>query len=492
MTGDTVWIFAGLAVLVGVLVAVGVWASRKTRNTEDFALAGRDMGPLLAAATMIATYGSASSYLGNPGLAYAYGWPMAWIWVGCILGIVIPALFMGPQMRMVSIRLDALSVPDILGKVYESRALQLIVAGGILVFYTPMMVAQLQGVSIVFDIFLGESSTWIVILLGLVLVALSALGGLNTVAWTDAAQSVFMAVLMFFLVPTSIVLVGGWNAMEQKLDAISSSLTALFEPELFTPLTVLFMIVYYSLWQVGQPYMSIRLLAIKDGKSFRKLVIYLIIFTMIIGGGMWAGYAGRILLPGVETPDSVMPLLVMQYLPVYVSTLVVVGVMAAVLTTISSILHSVGTTVAYDIVQRGMGKKLSPTAGLRVSQVSTFVVGVLAIVFSLFNPPEFLSLLVYAALGGVGSLVVGPYVLALFDRRATTQGCIAGALIGCGAFLTLIVLGANSWMSGAVGMISSIVLSAVISRFVGTPTRRKREIDAALRFASGRAMSDAR
>lgn len=484
MTTDDFTIIIGLVVLVLVLVVVGLWAARKTKGTEDFALAGRDMGPLLAAATMIATYGSASSYLGNPGLAFEYGWPMAWIWVGCIIGILAPALFLGPKMRMISVRWNALTIPDILGRVYESRTLQLIVAFGIVVFYTPMMVAQLQGVGIIFDVFFEGSFQWAVIVLGLVLVGLSALGGLHTVAWTDAAQSIFMAAVMIFIVPASIYAVGGWQAMEDKLNELSSSLTAMFDPVMFTPITVAFMMVYYLLWQVGQPYMSIRLLAIKDSQSFRKLVIYLIIFTVIIGGGMWAGYAGRILTPEVTNPDSVLPVFISTYFPVYISALVVIGVMAAVLTTVSSILHSVGTTVAYDIAQRGFNKHLTGKQSLRISQLSTFLIGVLAIVISLFQQPEFLALLVYAALGGVGSLVVGPFVLAIFDRRATTQGSIIGSLTGCAVFMILILTDYNSWIAGAIGMGLSIVITAVASRFIGEPTNTKRDVHLLLDYAS--------
>lgn len=484
MTTEQTYIIVGLVVLFIVLVGVGVWASRMTTDTEGFALAGRNMGPLVASLTMIATYGSASSYLGNPGLAYAYGWPMAWIWVGCIIGIVAPTLFLGPQMRMVSIRYGALTIPDILGRVYESRALQFMIGMGIVIFYTPMMVAQLQGVGIIFDVYFEGSFQWVIAVLGLVLVVISALGGLNTVAWTDAALSAFMGILMLFIVPASIWTVGGFRAMEAKLSDVSATMTGMFEPELFTPLTVLFMVVYYSVWQVGQPYMSIRLLAIKDGQSFRKLVIYLIILTLVIGGGMWAGYAGRILLPDVEPVDSILPVFVATYFPVYVSTLVVVGVMAAVLTTISSILQSVGTTVAYDLVQKSFRIKLTDKQSLRVSQVSTLVIGVLAIIFSFFRAPEFLSLLVYAALGGVGSLVVGPFVMIILDKKATPAGALFGSLAGCAVFMTLILTGFNAWVSGATGMFLSLLLAWAMSRVFGEPTKTKLEVNELLAFAA--------
>src|SRR5699024_8878685 len=295
MDGVIVGVIVALAFFLAFLLTVGYISSKKTKSTAHFALGSRKIGPLIVAATMIATYGSASSYLGNPGLAYEYGWPMAWIWIGCVIGIVIPILFLGPRMRTISARLNTLTVPDFLGEIYESKFLQLIISLGILVFYTPMMVAQFKGVGVLFSTFFGSSFDWPIIVLGAILIIFSSKGGFVTVAWTDAAQSIFMAALMLFIVPASIYFVGGWSAMNAKLNAIDTALTGIFCPVMYTPVTVFFMLIYYGLWQIGQPYMSIRLFALNDVKSFRKVVIYVIIFTVVISGGMWAGFAGRIL-----------------------------------------------------------------------------------------------------------------------------------------------------------------------------------------------------
>lgn len=476
MDKESILLIIALVLLLVVLIGIGYISSKQTKTGSDFALAGRNMGPLLVAATMIATYGSASSYLGNPGLAYEYGWPMAWIWVGCIVGIVIPTLFLGPKMRMISIKYNALTIPDLLGKMYDSRMLQLIISIGIIVFYTPMMIAQLKGVGIVFNTFFGGSFNWAILIFGFIIVGLSAKGGLNTVAWTDAAQSLFMAVLMLFIVPASIYLVGGWTAMETQLSGIDSTLTGIFEPIRFTPITVFFMMIYYSLWQIGQPYMSIRMLALKDGKSFRKVVIYLIIFTTIIGGGMWGGYAGRILLPGIQDADSILPELLNTYFPVYISVFALVGILAAILTTVSSILHSIGTTVAHDIISEFFKINLSDKQSLKVSQISTFVIGAFTIIASLFHTPDFLAILVYGALGGTGSLVVGPILMGLFDKKTTKEGAIIASLTGCVSFSILLITGYDVWISGAIGMISSIILTFILSRFFGRPSQRTRDI----------------
>lgn len=469
MDGVIVAVIVALGFFLAFLLTVGYISSKKTKSTADFALGSRKIGPLIVAATMIATYGSASSYLGNPGLAYEYGWPMAWIWIGCVIGIVIPILFLGPRMRTISARLNTLTVPDFLGEIYESKFLQLIISLGILVFYTPMMVAQFKGVGVLFSTFFGSSFDWPIIVLGAILIIFSSKGGFVTVAWTDAAQSIFMAALMLFIVPASIYFVGGWSAMNEKLNAIDTALTGIFDPVMYTPVTVFFMLIYYGLWQIGQPYMSIRLFALNDVKSFRKVVIYVIIFTVVISGGMWAGFAGRILFPNLQQADAVLPMFVSTYFPTYIGALVVIGVLSAVLTTVSSILHSVGTTVGYDLIQKCFHIELTDKQSLRVSQVSTLIIGGIAIIGSLMQTPEFLSILVYGALGGMGSLVVGPVIMAVFDQKATKEGAVTASLLGISVFVILLVF-YNVWISGSLGMISSIIGAFVVSRFFGSPS----------------------
>lgn len=470
---DNMWVqlIIGLILFFGLLMAIGYIASKKTKSTKDFAVAGRSLPPIVVAICMVSAYGSASSYLGNGGLAYEYGWPMAWIWIGCVPGIVIPTLLFGPKMRMISARLNTLTIPDFLGSMYESRFLRLFIALGILVFYVPMMIAQFKGVGVLFSAFFDMSFTWATIIFGIVMIVYCAKGGLFAVAWTDAAQGFFMALIMLILVPVAIHSVGGWDAMNIKLAAIQPSLNAIFEPRLFTPLTAFFMVIYYWLWQVGQPYMSSRFFALDDVKSFKKVVIYTIVFTTIISGAMWAGCAGRILFPGLTDADSVVPMFIKTYFPTYMGVLAIIGILAAILTTVSSILITVGTTVGYDLVEKCFNKTLDDKQTLKISQLSTFIIGGLALVLSLLRTPDFLSLLVYAALGGMACMVVGPVVASFYDKKATKEGATTASIVATGLFLfMLLVLDCNVWMSGAIGMITSIILTVVVSRFWGKPS----------------------
>jgi sodium/pantothenate symporter len=467
----------GIVVFIALLVVIGYIATKRTKSNVDFAVAGRSLGPLVIAVCMVSTYGSASSYLGNGGLAYSYGWPMAWIWIGCVPGIIIPTLLLGPRMRMISARLNTLTIPDFLSEIYESKFLRTFISMGIILFYVPMMIAQFKGIGVLFSTFFDIPFLTATLVFGVIMILYCASGGLLAVAWTDLVQGIFMAALMLILVPFSIYTVGGWSAMNAKLVAIDATLNNIFEPKLFTPLTAFFMVIYYWLWQVGQPYMSTRYFALKDVQSFKKLIIYLIIFTTIISGAMWAGTAGRILFPNLADPDSVVPMFIKTYFPTYFGVLAIIGILAAILTTIAGVLITVGTTVGHDLVNKTFNKKLNEKQALRVTQLSTFVIGGLSLAISMWKTPEFLSLLVYAALGGMACMVVGPVLMAVYDKKATKEGAILGSILGTSLFLFLIIVpGYNAWISGATGMLTSIICTFIFSRIVGVPSKNLTKI----------------
>lgn len=477
--GSNVWLqlVIGLVVFICLLIGIGYIATIRTKNTADFAVAGRSLGPLIVAICMVSTYGSASSYLGNGGLAYTFGWPMAWIWIGCIPGLIIPTLLIGPRMRMISARLNTLTIPDFLGEMYESKFLRAFVSLGIVIFYVPMMIAQFKGIGVLFSTFFDIPFVTATLVFGIIMIMYCAMGGLLAVAWTDVVQGAFMAAVMFVLVPVSIYAVGGWGAMNMKLEAINPTLNAIFEPILFTPMTAFFMLIYYWLWQIGQPYMSARFFALKDIQSFKRLVIYLIIFTTIISGAMWAGTAGRILFPGLADPDSVVPMVIKNYFPTFLGVMAVIGILSAILTTVAGVLITVGTTVGHDLINKTLNKKLTEKQALRVTQFCTFVIGGLSLAISLWKTPHFLSLLVYAALGGMACMVVGPVIMAVYDKKATKQGAIAGSIIGTTLFLTLLLgIGFNVWISGASGMITSIMVTFLASRIIGIPSKQAGDI----------------
>lgn len=461
----------GIVVFLSIIAVIGFFAGKKTKTTDDFAVAGRTLGPLVIAITIVSTYGSASSYIGIGGLGYKFGWPAQWIWIGCLPGIVLPILLLGPKMRIFSDKLKAITVPDFLATRYESKFLRVYVALGIIVFYIPMMVAQFKGVGVLFQTILNIPFNYAILIFGTIIVLYCAVGGLFAVAWTDTIQGLFMAAIMLLLVPISISSVGGWNAMNMKLEAISSSMNAIFEPSVYTPTTAVFIVIFYCLLQMGQPFIGSRFFALKDVKSFKNVVFFVIVFTIIASSVIWGGVAARILYPNLSNADLAVPTLIKNIFPPALASIAVLGILAAMMTTIDALLITVSTAVGYDLYKKVINKNASEKQIFRVTQISTLVAGGIALVFALYKAPAFLSMLVFMALAGVASMVVGPVIVGVYDKRATKEAAEIASVAGTLIFIILINK-FNVWITGSIAMLSSIALVYGLSRFIGTPSQR--------------------
>ena len=124
MGANTVFMYIGMAAFLITMLVIGLKAGKKTTDLNSFAVAGRTFGPFVIAITITSTYGSASSYLGLAGMGYKSGWPMMWVWIGCMWGIVLPILLLGPKMRMFSEKLNATTMPDFIAKRYNTNFLR--------------------------------------------------------------------------------------------------------------------------------------------------------------------------------------------------------------------------------------------------------------------------------------------------------------------------------------------------------------------------------
>jgi sodium/pantothenate symporter len=460
--------YIGIGAFLAGMAVIGFFASRKTTSLESFAVAGRSFGPLLIAIIITSTYGSASSYLGVGGLAFKAGWPMMWIWVGCLWGIILPILLLGPKMRMASSALGATTMPDFLGKRYSSKFLRAFVAIGTIAFYTGNMVAQFKGVGVLLGTVLDIDFSVAVIVFGLVITLYCAAGGLFAVGWTDMGQGLFMTLIVLILVPVSIHASGGLAEMNSRLMAIGPEMTKVFGNG-YTPLLALFIVVFYSLLQMGQPNIGARFFALKNVKDFKKVVFYVLIGTVIMSSVCWGGFAARILYPDIAG-DYAIPTMIMNHFPIILAVIAAVGIMSAMMTTIDGLLHCISTSIGIDLVRDTFRVKLSEKKILLITRLATIFMGTLAIVFTLYYSPEFLSLLVFGALAGVASITVGPIIAGVLDRKVTRAGAITGAVVGEAVFLLLLTTtNLSIFHIGAPCLVLNIFLTVVVSRFVGKP-----------------------
>lgn len=472
---NKVYLYIGLGLFLMALALIGYFASKKTANLDDFSVGGRSFGPLVIAIVITSTYGSASSYVGLGGLAFSAGWPMMWIWVGCLLGIVLPILLLGPKMRIFSSRLNATTLPDFLGKRYNSKFLRAFAAIGTIVFYIPNMVAQFKGVGVLFETVLDIPFATAVLVFGFVIIIYCAAGGIFAVAWTDTIQGLFMMLIVLALVPISISATGGLAEMNARLTEIGPAMTKMFGNG-YTPGLAAYIIVFYCLLQMGQPNIGSRFFAIKNLKDFKKVVIYVLIGSTVMSSMIWGGLAARILYPDIQGDYSI-PIIIQNLFPPLLAVAAVVGIMAAMMTTIDSLLHVIATAIGIDLIKNTFNFEITDTQVLKITRISTVLVGFLAMFLTLYYTPEFLSILVFGALAGVGSITVGPVVMGVLDSKTNKTGAIAGAVIGEAVFLFLLVTSsAPIFKTGAITLVLNIVVTMVVSRLAGKPDEEMSEL----------------
>lgn len=220
---ETKAILLTLVVYKVVLLAIGVVASRRMRDAGDYFLAGRGLGPWVAALSASASSSSAWTLLGVSGAAYSWGLASLWIFPACMGGFVINWYVLAPRLRVLSARNDALTVTDMLaGPIGErgSRWIRTIATAIVMMSLLAYVASQFQGAGKTFAETFGMSMTHSVVVGSIIVVAYTMLGGFWAVSVTDTVQGLVMAAASVALPVAALVEVGGFAALSSALSTV--------------------------------------------------------------------------------------------------------------------------------------------------------------------------------------------------------------------------------------------------------------------------------
>ncbi len=414
-----------------VLLIIGFYAGKATKNLEGFLLAGRRLGPFINAMTLQATWNSASAYMGIPALLYVFGWSGNWIFVTAVIGLIIPALFLAKWIREKTEKLGALTQAEYLGIRYDSDLVRIIFAVAIIVFTIPMLMAQYKGAGILFNVTLGIPLWHAVIIGGIVIAVYTSIGGFLAVAWTDTFQGILMFIATFLIIVVGFTKIGGLGGLNSALAQQNPELLNIFDPKMFTgPLVVIGAIVQYLLAPATNPNFLIRYFTIKDSRSIKPFVRWLLVTNISFSLIFTAGLLARGLLPGLQQPDMAVPSLVMHLFPEWLAVLIMCGILAAVMSTVDSLLITTTSALVRDIYQCTINQKISEKKVFFISRILTLLIGVLSIILTLTWAPPFLTILVFLGMGFFVSGLVGPQLVGMFWKRSTKWGAIASTICG--------------------------------------------------------------
>lgn len=439
--------------LVGYLLLtllLAVWVQRREKSgasrnvVEEYFIGGRSMGGFVLAMTIIASYTSASSFVGGPGVAYSLG--LAWVLLAMIQ---VPTTFLtlgvlGKRFAIIGRRLRAVTITDFLYARYRSDVVVILCSMALLVFFVASMVAQFIGGARLFQAVTGYPYEIGLVLFGVTVVVYTAVGGFRAVVLTDALQGVVMVIASVVVFLAVLEAGGGMETCIQTLKSIDPGLITPSGAGGSVPAPMLFSFwVLVGLGILGLPQTTQRCFGYKDSKSMHNAMV---MGTLIIGFLLLfmhlAGVLGRAVMPGLSSGDLIIPSLILELLPPFWAGVFVAGPLAAIMSTVDTMLLLVSAAIIKDLYIRynlkNDSSRISPKKLSRMSFGCTIAAGFLVFVAS-FNPPELLVWINLFAFGGLEAVFLWPIILGLYWKKANATGAVFSILIGLTVFIFISV-----------------------------------------------------
>lgn len=436
-------VFLAAMLLVSAYIQRASRGERQKDFAKDYFIGGRTLGGFVLAMTTAATYSSVSSFVGGPGMAWVIGY--GWIYMAIVQVVVIFLVLgvFGKKIALIARRIDAVTVIDVIRARYQSDFLANLSAFVIVAFFCATMVAQFVGAAKIFEAVTGFSYLTGLSLFGLIVVFYTTIGGFKGVAVTDACCAVAMVAGMGILLGAMMEIGGGY---EKMMDTIAAS-----HPDMLEPLSrgKMPMSLYISQWllvgicTLSLPQSVVRGISYKDTKALHRAMI---IGTIVIGAmnllPNWIGVLGKTVLTGElaaygGSVDNIMPLTITKSLSPFWAGVIVIGPIAATISTVSSLLLSASSSIVKDVyinVTAKKGSSVGNDAIRRYSTAATVILG-LIVYFISIDPPSVIWQINMFAFGGLETAFFWVLVFGLFWPRANKYGAVAamcgGVLLYC-------------------------------------------------------------
>ncbi|KKD58307.1 proline:sodium symporter PutP [Grimontia sp. AD028] len=431
-------ISATFIVYLILMLAIGVYAYKRTSNSEDYFLGGRSLGPWPAALSAGASDMSGWLLLGLPGYAYAAGIESLWLAGGLLAGTYLNWLICAKRLRTYSIEVDnALTIPEFLSRRFEdnSKLLQTISAFFILLFFLFYTSSGLVAGGKLFETVFGLEYTTAVVIGTVCVVSYTLFGGFLAVSWTDLVQGLLMAAALM-IVPIA-TLDGSFTDLPAALEAKNPELLTLWQDVNGEPLTAVAIIslVAWGLGYFGQPHILARFQATRtnaDITTARRIAVGWSAVSM--AGAILIGLVGILYVDqhlGGELADGetiFMYLVNAAFHPV-IAGILLAAILAAVMSTADSQLLVSSSALAEDFYKQVFRPDASTKEVVMVGRFAVVGISIIALMLAM-NPESSVLGLVSYAWAGFGAAFGPALLLSLFWKDMNRNGALAGVIVG--------------------------------------------------------------
>ena len=426
-------------IYLAVLAGLAIWSRRETHSVSGYFIAGKKLPPWVVAFSTNATGESGWLLLGLTGMGYAAGAQAFWVVAGEVVGIAAAWLLMSRKLKRLSDESDSITVPDVLAARFNDKAnvLRKISLLIILVMVGAYVAAQMVATGKAFDGFTDLDYSTGLLVGAAIIILYTLVGGYKAVAWTDLVQGVLMLLGLIIVPVIAIEAAGGWSAVVVELGAQDPGLLSAWGPQGQSTAAMVGILSFLAVGLpfVGVPQLMVRFMSARSEKSLvPAMVISVIVILLFDLGAVLTGMAGRALFPGLEDPEGILPLISTDLLHPVLGGIMMVVVLAAIMSTVDSLLILASSAVVRDYWQQVRGSNLSDRALANRGKLVTVIIGIIGVTFALHQTPLIFWFVLFAW-SGLGA-AFGPVLLcALWYPGTNLAGAVAGML---GGFMTTV------------------------------------------------------
>ncbi len=483
-----------LVVFFAVMIGVGIYARKSTSNVNDFVLGGRGVGPWLTAFAYGTSYFSSVVFVGYAGqFGWKYGLSSTWIGIGnAVIGSLLAWLVLGRRTRVMTQKLDAKTMPEFFGKRFDSKALR--VAGSVIafVFLVPYTASIYNGLSRLFGMAFNIDYKICIIVMALLTGVYVIVGGYMATAWNDFIQGIIMLIGICAVIVAVLNGQGGFLQAVKKLSLVAADnavpaleganglYASFFGPD---PVNLVGVVILTSLGTWGLPQMVHKFYAIKDEKAVKTGTIVSTFFAIVVAGGCYflGGFARLFDVPAIYNEDgsvvfdAIVPQM-LSTLPDLLIGIVIVLVLSASMSTLSSLVMTSSSTLTLDFLKDVVVKNMSEKTQLILMRVLIAMFIILSVVLAL-NPPTFIAQLMGISWGALAGAFLAPFMYSLYSKKITRAAVWASYIVGVGLTVSNLFLKfiASPINAGAITMLAGLIVVPVVS-FI-TPKMNKEYVE---------------
>ena len=482
-----------LVVFFGSMIGIGLYCRKHSTDVNGFVLGGRSVGPWLTAFAYGTSYFSAVVFVGYAGqFGWKYGLASTWSGIGnAVIGSLLAWAILGRRTRIMSQHLNSATMPQFFECRFDSKALKLAASVLIFIFLIPYTASLYNGLSRLFGMAFNIDYSVCVIAMAVLTAIYVIAGGYMATAINDFIQGMIMLVGIIAVVAAVIINQGGLSEAVQNLSQVTDPavstqpgvFTSLFGPD---PVNLMGVVILTSLGTWGLPQMVQKFYAIKDEKAIHKGMIISTIFALVVAGGCYfLGGFGRLYSDRVDIAangyDSIIPTMLSDLSP-FLIAVVVVLVLSASMSTLSSLVLASSSTLTLDFIKGTVVKNLSEKKQLLIMRILVAVFILISVVIAIVQYQSnvtFIAQLMGVSWGALAGAFLAPFLYGLYWKRVS----VASVWVSFG-FSTVVML-ANMFAknlfptilqspinAGVFCMLAGLVLVPIVS-LVSKPPKKE-------------------